>query len=200
MPALTVKHYLTVNRRSSQSCLPGSYWPCSGLTAALNAASYCTSLRMCASDITGRAGPALACAGGGRSRPCGRSALIGRRGRGGLVEGRQEGGQACSLSRTASALGVAQGSRTARSPRSRHSWMSQPRGPGNTGRPARSGCWSRSRSRTSSAVISVSALVTRITAASEACSPSVASHRRQRRRRLEWDRRRLRLPECCLGR
>jgi hypothetical protein len=31
----------------------------------------------------------------------------------------------------------------------------------------------------------------------EACA---ASYRRQRRRRLEWDRRRLRLPERCLGR
>lgn len=62
---------------------------------------------------------------------------------------------------SASADCVAQGTRTARSSPSRHSLLSQPRAPSLTGRSARSGCWSRSRSRTNSAVISISVWVMR---------------------------------------
>lgn len=84
----------------------------------------------------------------GSPRCCGTGTRSGRRGASG-------GSQGCSLRSSASADPVAQGSRTARSSPSRHTWLSQPRAPSRRGRSARSGCWSRSRSRISSSVISV---------------------------------------------
>ncbi len=84
----------------------------------------------------------------GSPRRCGTGTRSGRRGASG-------GSQGCSLRSSASADPVAQGSRTARSSPSRHTWLSQPRAPSRRGRSARSGCWSRSRSRISSSVISV---------------------------------------------
>ena len=92
----------------------------------------------------------------GSRKPLGGLAEALRDGNGQGKARERAGSQACSLRSRASADCVAQGNRTARSSPSRHSWLSQPRAPSFRERPARSGCWSSSRSRTRSALMSIS--------------------------------------------
>jgi hypothetical protein len=73
-----------------------------------------------------------------------------------------------------------------RSSPSRHSWLSHPRAPSRTGRSARPGCWSRTRSRTSSAVISISTWVTLSNGGPAAPSVHMAADRRQRSGGRTW--------------